>query len=153
MNGSVKHLRLAARVTLDVDGGERLLGISFEDGAAKEWALGLCLLGVGLVGTLRLSDLAGTVRMEVALAEDDNDRATAEWPDPRTARLRITRTELEYWTHFFLKYVRDGYGDVDHIDVEAQAYGAGGGATYVTLKVPYAVPSVSVDEARRRLGL
>jgi hypothetical protein len=31
----------------------------------------------------------------------------------------LSPTELDYWANFFLKYYRDGIGEVDHLDVEA----------------------------------
>jgi hypothetical protein len=50
---------------------------------------------------------------------------------------------------FFLRYFRDGFAEVDHVDIDDTA-NAGG---YLTFVVSEFAPPVSPDEAKRRLGL
>jgi len=53
--------------------------------------------------------------------------------------------------HFFLRTIRDGSAEVDHVDVDAVA--ENGTATSVVLKFPAHAAPVSADEVRRRLGI
>lgn len=83
------------------------------------WCLLLTLLKEGLIASLLLHDGSGKAAIAVSLDRglQRNARGVVSWRDAEAA-LRITPDELEHWTHFFLKYWRDGVADVPHIDVD-----------------------------------
>jgi hypothetical protein len=67
--------------------------------------------------------------------------------------IQLTATELERLVDFFLRYYRDGVVEVDHIDIEANENVPGRMDAYVTIFVQDYRPSVSAEEAKRKLGV
>ncbi|HLL60585.1 MAG TPA: hypothetical protein VK338_02620, partial [Candidatus Nitrosocosmicus sp.] len=67
--------------------------------------------------------------------------------------LHITTNELEYWMHFFLKYYRDGRGEVPFIstDISANKSNTTKGLM-LYFKVPKVVKPISEEQLRRKLG-
>jgi hypothetical protein len=120
----------------------------------KEWCLDLCLLRESLIDSLTIIDEDGSYRLRVSLDPSLAHRSTVSRSDSRGADVFLSRTELDYWANFFLKYYRDGIGEVDHLDLEAYprtpdtTRGLG-----IVLQIPNALPPISEEEARRRLGL
>lgn len=110
--------------------------------------LGLCLLSEGLVDELRLTGAAGhpTLRIRVD-RKTTSVRVSAPLVD-----LQLSSTELERWTHFFLRTVRDGVAEVDHFDLEAET-GDQGAETSVVVSFPVSAEPLLAGEARRLLGL
>lgn len=79
--------------------------------------------------------------------------AVGVWSPP-SIRLTMSRTELERWLVFALKYCRDGMGEVDHIDLEARDSPNGERETvFVTFKVPTAKEPLSQEELRKLLRM
>ena len=120
----------------------------------KEWCLNLCLLREGLIDSLTIIDEEGSYKLRVLLDPSLARRSAVERSQSRGADAFLSRTELDYWATFFLKYYRDGVGEVNHLDVEAYprnpntARGLG-----IVLQIANALPPISGEEARRRLGL
>jgi hypothetical protein len=134
----------------DVD-QERLVIVTFSDKAVAQLCLGLSMLWHRLVESVSLQ--GSGVTLGVGRADSDGDaRAMVTWKN-RRASLRLSAKELEYWLCFFLRGVRDGMAEVDHIDVEADSSSSAELPGFFVLKVPNAAPPVSAEEARRRLGM
>lgn len=104
--------------------------------AIGQFCIDLSLLWHGLVTRLVLESVEGR-RLVIGIDEKfgASVRAVGVWSPP-SVRLTMSRTELEYWLVFALKYCRDGMGDVDHIDLEARDAPGGQEVASVTFMVP-----------------
>jgi len=130
---------------------ERLVVVTFSPEAIPQLCLGLSMLWHRLVESVSLQ--GSGFALNVGRAESDGDaRAVVTWKH-RGAAVRLSAKEHEYWLCFFLRGVRDGMAEVDHIDVEADSSSSTEPAGFFVLKVPNAAPPVSAEEARRRLGM
>jgi hypothetical protein len=129
----------------------RLVIVTFSMEAIAQLCLGLSMLWHRLVESLSLQG-SGITLVFGQCGSDGDARALVTWK-ARGATLKLSSTELEYWLCFFLRGVRDGMAEVDHIDVEADPSSGSELPGFFVLKVPNAAPPVSAEEARRRLGL
>jgi hypothetical protein len=134
----------------DVD-NSRLVIVTFSTEAIAQLCLGLSMLWHRLVESLSLQG-SGVTLVFGRCGSDGDARALVSWKD-RGAALKLSSKELEYWLCFFLRGVRDGMAEVDHIDVEADPSSSAELPGFFVLKVPNAAPPVSAEEARQRLGL
>lgn len=135
-------------------------GIERADDALYELNLGstapeavvaeLDLLAAAMADSVTLRHRAGGIRVKISRG-DVVGRAIAERTADRLT-LTLSDTELGYWLLYFLRYYRDGVADVNHIDLEAASNAPSGGVVDVRVRVARAVPPVSPEEARRRLG-
>lgn len=117
----------------------------------KDWSLCLCLLARGLVERLHIhaANSEFVLTVDRRLKQSDRGRATFSG---RRLEVTLSVTELERWEHFFLRAVRDGVAEVDHIDVELKA-AADPHTVDLALWVPSARPPMSgADAARLLLG-
>ncbi|HEX3627409.1 MAG TPA: hypothetical protein VH280_18540 [Verrucomicrobiae bacterium] len=133
--------------------GQIVLNVEFEAQGIRDWCLGLCLLKECLVQTLIIkeSGTKGKLEIERTDRKGDADRTQANFESEGT-RLKITENDLDYLLHFFLKYYRDGWAEVDHIDLEALCTAECQDSSN-TFKVPESAAPLSVEAARKRLGL
>ena len=147
-----KHLSLAIVLEFQEYQGQTVFRINFNREALVDWCLGLCLLQTRLVNTLAVKEKSGKRGVEVGVlwTADRAARARADFRR-ETPQFELTPTQLDYVISFFLKYYRDGFAAVDHIDLEAIAVGTGNEDAYLTLVVPDYAPAVSPEEAERRL--
>lgn|SRR5262249_33693701 len=147
-----KHLQLAVDIEVVRHPGQTVLRLMFHRESLPDWCLGLCLLSAGLISTLTITSKQQQKAVRLQLAGKPESRGLARVIlKSEINQLDLTRTNLDYLQHFFLKYYRDGVADVDHIDLEAIDADAGHEKIYVTLKVPESKAPVSADEAERRL--
>jgi hypothetical protein len=106
--------------------------------------LGLSLLKENLIDSFDLADAGGANAFRL--------RRSIEFTTieirPDRISLTLDTVELERWLHFA---IRDGTAEVDHLDVEAKSQAHE--RVDVIIVYPSSAPSVSSDEARRRLGL
>jgi hypothetical protein len=147
-----KHLPLPVNVELVRHPGQVVLCLLFRGEAVQDWCLGLCLLKEGLIETLSVADeqqkMGVKIRLTAKPAIDSMARVNFK---PDVSQIELTRANLDYLQHFFLRYYRDGVADVDHIDLEAINGDTGAKDIYVTFKVPDSRPTVRPEEAERRL--
>ncbi|HEY0017784.1 MAG TPA: hypothetical protein VGC13_15835 [Longimicrobium sp.] len=132
--------------------GERVVRVRLAEGSMAPWTLGLCMLKESVVDTFSIhsEDRAFKLHVERAVDEADENAGTIGVArGSTTVRASLSPTELDRWVHFFLSYLRDGYGSVDHMDVDVD----GPDPMALVLHVPAAAAPVSRDEAFRRLGL
>lgn len=134
----------------DVDQA-RLVIITFTPEAVVQLCLGLSMLWHRLVESVSLQG-SGVTLVFGRCESNETARALVAWKG-RGASLQLSSQELEYWLSFFLRGFRDGMAEVDHIDVETDSPSSTEPSGFFVLKVPDAVPPVSAEEARRRLGL
>jgi hypothetical protein len=107
----------------------------------------------GVIESLTITSPLTAMKVEVGLlgSKTAHSRALSDLTGD-VLRLHVSGTELKYWLHFFLKYVRDGYGEVDHLDVETDATNRSDQLpTTIILKVQQFAAPVSRNEAIRRL--
>lgn len=149
----MRVFQMPAGASLEHIGEDRVV-FDFGTVPIENWCLELCLLKEELSsGFVVLNERRSfKVQVEIGNGIAIGDRALATWSGDKLS-LRVSHTELEYWCSFFLEYFRDGVAQVDHIDVEAISAEPGNEGTFITLKVGNAVPPVSSEEVRRRLGL
>ncbi len=111
----------------------------------------ILLLLEGLVMELSLRHPQQHPRVRISVGET-SARASATVSDDGL-HVGVSRTELESWMSFFLRYYRDGVAEVDHLDLEAHASDGEAKTVYVLLRVGKFGQPLSGDEARRKLGL
>ena len=77
--------------------------IRMSDDKLAEWCLELCLLSESLVEASVLSDGGFTISITLDEQLHPHARGRAVWLDDALG-LALTRNELGYWMHFFLRY-------------------------------------------------
>jgi hypothetical protein len=147
-----KHMRLPVDIQLVRHPGQVVLSLLFRRQALEDWCIGLCLLNEGLIETLTITGERPTTRLKIRVIAKPEIGSVARLNfKPDTSQLEITGASLGYLQHFFLKYYRDGVAEVDHIDLEAIDGETGNKDIYITFRVPDSRPTVSPEEAERRL--
>jgi hypothetical protein len=144
--------RLEMPVTLERVDGEHIMEIRVADENVVRWSVGLCMLKEAVVESLLVRSESASVRLHL---EPDLERATGRFQHDEHSylvSLAISGVELDRWVNFFLCYVRDGYGSVDHMDVDFDVVSEPIGSGTLVLHVPQAAAPVARDEALRRLG-
>jgi hypothetical protein len=133
--------------------GQIVLRVLVGPGAVRDWCLGLCLLSNGLIEKWSVigKNEAPGIDLRIAGKKGTQGLIRVRFESGAPTECEITRGDLEYLMHFFLKYYRDGIADVDHIDFDAIDVNTGNSELYVTFKVPDSRPAVTQEEARRRL--
>ena len=139
---------LEQEATLDADTGHVVFNVAHSPPAAL--ALGLALVNEDLLDTLVIRPANAGWVLRVRTSSTPRD-IRMQWYATKRLEVRLGQIELERWLVFFLKYYRDGWAEVDHLDSEATW--DTGQPCDLTLKVANSAPPVSEDEARRRLGL
>jgi len=122
--------------------------VEFQDPLA-DWVLQLVLLRDGLVKKVQLTDAQGTFQLSV---EKGCERGISQvhW-GTKSARIQLCDEALEHLTGYFLRSVRDGIAEVDHIDIEAESVGGKSKEAYATFKILKARPPMSGDALKRLL--
>jgi len=149
----MKRVLMTPSLTVDDQAQEISISINLDAVPIWRWCLELCLLRDNLAEALTISSKSAGVQVTVStgLEAFARGRALVTWQEDE-AFIQITDTELEYWLAWSLKYYRDGIANVNHIDVEIASRDSKKGIT-LTLRVDNAQPSVSAEEARRRLNI
>lgn len=141
---------IAGRLRTEDFATEKVVTLEPSEEGVLRWALGLCLLREGVVDVLNVRTGTDATTLKVAVADTVRVPFVSHWNKGKLT-VEVSQVELERWVHFFLSYFRDGYGEVDHIDVETVSAEVTRPIT-LTLKVPTALEPVSAEEAARRLG-
>lgn len=140
----IHHLSLAADACLRDDPTSVVLDLGTT--SPGDVALALSLLAEGLVERLRLRDVSARSMGQLVRSTNPRD-VRLRHPSGQVLELTLGQVELERWRTFFLKYHRDGFAEVDHLDLEA--LGEDGSWRDVTLKVAAFSPRTTGHEARR----
>lgn len=148
-----KHLHLPIRLELVRYPTQMALLVTFESEAILEWCLGLCMLKEGVIEALIVSGKRTETKLEIRKAAKNESASISQASFESAATiLMLPPPNLGYLLHFFLKYCRDGMGEVDHIDLEVDSKTEKCEST-ITFNVPKAVPPMSAEECKKRLGL
>ena len=148
----VKVLELPVLVERREAGGSFYMVVAFEDRAIEPWTSRLVLLREGMIRQLRVGGMSGkTLAVDRDPRIPPQERAVAEW-DGQALSLTLGDVELDYLIAFFLRYVRDGYGEVLHLDLDASVRGGQGERMDVVLQVERAGPARSPRDSRRLIG-
>ncbi len=137
-----------------IPGGERIFWFTITDDLVPEWTMFLAMLRFRIIDAILLEvNQKETVRIVL----EPNLNKKIRNIRGRATRIsggflvEITEEELEYWLDFFLRYVRDGKGAVDHIDFETRPMR--GWADAIPLDLVFTVtktfPPISPEEFRR----
>lgn len=132
---------------------DRHLAVTLAGTALDRFALGVCLLKEQLVSSVLLRD--GATRCEIQLSRDARlapHEVSRIRNDGRRSKVAVSSTQLEALVTFFLKAVRDGLADVNHLDIEDQASGSEFSGWTLVVKVDRAKPPLSEEELRWRLS-
>lgn len=133
----------------------RSVKVEVDSEELKDWCLGLSLLNQGLIPSIEIEAPGKTMNLVIEVDDriTDSEIGRIHWDTPASGHLQISRTELESWLQFYLKASRDGFGDVDHLDVDIEGTDRAPGL-FLTLIVPRArPPRPDGDELRKKLGL
>jgi hypothetical protein len=147
-----KLVKLPISIEIKEYTNQKVLKIDFGNQPITDWCLSLCLLKENLIDSIVISNNLFSVEIQKDKQIPAPNRAQVAWTSD-SKMISITETELDYWVAFFLKYHRDGIAVVDHIDVEISPAHLGDKETNIMLKVANALPPISAQEARQRLGL
>jgi len=136
-------------VSIDLYTQASAVAIQVTDDKLLELCASLGLLEKQLIDSLVLID--GRKKNKMTLHRSSGD-CTASG-DFNSIQLYVSKVSLDYWIVWLLRYYRDSVSDVNHIDTEFRYAGTPDRTVDLALKVDRALPSVPIDEARRRLGL
>lgn len=144
-----------SRLPIEIDvvrhPGQNVLRLRFHRDALRDWCLGLCLLKEGLVEAFNVIEeraRGSKVKFLVGSQFSQKSRITL---GAQSSEVVMTKNNLDYVQHFFLKYYRDGVADVDHLDLEAVDIETGDNEIYITFQVSEASAPMTPEEAKRRL--
>ena len=130
--------------------GQRNLVIQFKDEAIPQWCMGLVLLRDEMISSMVIRDIDRTYQVEWTTIPG-NQLARANLKE-QEAVIEISSGELGYITKFFLEYLRDGIGSVNHLDIQFATDISEYNNGYVVLKVEkYEAKQLSPQEVRERL--
>jgi hypothetical protein len=146
-----KHLQLPVDIDIVRHPGKTVLRLSLHREALCDWCMALSLLKEGLIETLTVTERERKGVKVQLLSEPKTGGTVRVSFRPDLNRVAMTRNNLEYVQHFFLKYYRDGVAEVDHLDLQAIDAETGDKEVYVTFRAPESKPPVTPEEARRRL--
>ena len=149
-----KEFTLGIRFEESAVAAQRFVTLYFDEQAITTWSIALCMVKAGVIDRALIVGTGTPAKLELSLVRHSRrgQRATSSRVRGVLA-VAISETELDFWIDFFLKYLRDGHGSVDHLDVETFADDTHSRTLDLILRVPFATPAVSPTEARRRLGL
>lgn len=135
-----------------LDAPQKWVEIAFHPEIISDWCLQLCLLETGLQDSVKISSLDKKFSIDIRVDKNvsTNDRGFVRLND-KLINLSVAPNELEMWKYFFLKYYRDGFAEVDHIDSEFILDKAS--EISFVLKVFEFQPPLSSEEAKKILGL
>lgn len=118
---------------------QRVLKLHVPLAALNDWCIGLQLLSAKLIDAMAIR-AASETQLRIGIGATSSFEASS----PKKIHIELTADAVEYVMMFFLKYFRDGYAEVDHIDIEVPS------GDYITFSVDdYAAP-LSAEELRRR---
>jgi hypothetical protein len=148
-----RALRIPIEIKLNHYPAQLVLDVFVHEEALQELCLGLCLLSENLIESLVVSDERGekVIKLRVGPKRENDPRARVSFKS-NINLIELTRVSLGYMQHYFLRYYRDGVADVDSIDIQATDTDSERDDIYVTMRVANSRPSVSPEDAEKRLG-
>lgn len=145
---------LSIPISFEERSDDRWLTITLHLDARSAPALRSALhaLAVNPDRSVSITDPQRSIRLNLTVDTRIDPGVRAQWRWRRNVLdLAISRNEREVWESFIDTYVRQGYGDVDHIDLYADAEDHRKLA--LIIQVPEAAPPLTPAELRKKLGL
>lgn len=137
-----KAMELALTVTARSLDGQSIVNVLIPPSSVCHWCLCLQLLHDQLVEScvLLLPEPQGKVEVRCAATSTHSIGHSGH-------RICLSSNALDYLRCFFLKYFRDGFAEVDHVDIDDEQHEGG----YLTFSVLESALPVSSAEVRKRL--
>lgn len=132
---------------------QTVLDIGFEAQGIAKFCLGLCLIKEGLASLVVVHDKRESVKLSLQVVIQASQQSrTSMKVKGQVVDVSMSANDMDCVLHFFLKYIRDGKAEVDHLDIDIQSENKYPDLT-LTVRAPQWVEPVALDEAKRRLGL
>ena len=131
--------------------GERVISIAPHDRGVTDLALALSMLLVEVIDHVELTSTSNS--LHVVLTHNQGAPKNSLLGVGKRGHglaLELSTNHVELCLAFLLRYVRDGFGEVDHLDLEGTSKGEQ--AVTVILRVPSARAPMSPEEAHRLMG-
>ena len=139
-----KNIQLAIEVNSRKVDGQSVMNVHVPPNCLEHWCFCLQLLHDELVDSCVVFAPAAQFKLE-SRCETSSTHLKRNAIDV----VCLSPQALDFLRSFFLKYFRDGFAEVDHLDIEDDLQHGG----YLTFSVSEYSPPISVDEVRKRLGL
>jgi hypothetical protein len=146
-----KVITVDASATLDEAPGERIVRIHIADGGMVPWTMGLCMLKEQVVESASFRATHELLVLQVVRGLGIAEGRMQPNKHSSVLNLRISEVELDLWVHFCLCFLRDGYGAVDHLDIDFDLPSEPRTRGTLVLHFSRAADSVSQSEALSRL--
>ena len=132
---------------------QTVLDVGFQAPSIADFCLGLCLIKEGLASLVVVHDKSESVKLSLQIIRQaSQQRRTSMKVKGQVVDVSMSANDMDCILHFFLKYIRDGKAEVDHLDIEIQSDDNYPDPT-LTVRAPQWVEPVGLDEAKHRLGL
>lgn len=147
-----RYIKLPVRLELIQHPQQAVFAICLGIDAIRDWCLGLTMLEEGLVDAFVVSPVQGGYNLDLRISASSNPQMKIEGNLGKDAvSLRLTPTNIDYLLRLGLTYYRDGYAEIDHVDLEGSFAELGNEDVYITFKFADFAPPVSSEEAKKRL--
>jgi hypothetical protein len=144
-----KFIKLPVRFELTRYPGQAVFYISLGIPAIREWCLGLALLKDGLIDALVVSEIDDRYKIHLEIAISVARGKIHGNLNSGAVHIQLIPVDIAYLLAMCLKYYRDGYAEVDHVDIESKLEVDEN--AYVTVKFADYASSLSSEEAKKRL--
>lgn len=141
-----KHIDLALKVKEVTLEGQNVVSITVPPSCLRDVCLCLQLLQDSYVDAFTTRNPEDGQSLELYRGEISTVQSGRKH---RQHAVSLNPQALSYVLAFFIRYYRDGYATVDHIDIEDEKRVG----DYITFRVKEYTPPLSAEEARRRLGI
>ena len=139
-----KSIQLAIKVNSRTIDGQSVLHVHVPPNCLDQWTLCLQLLHDELVDCCVLFAPAAQFKLELRC-----ETSSTHLKMNATNVVCLSPQALDCLRCFFLKYFRDGFAEVDHVDIDDDVQHGG----YLTFSVSEYSHPISGEELRKRLGL
>lgn len=122
--------------------------IFVKDDFLERFCTGVCLLFNKLVQSIDFIEKDFVFRLEMRSGNGNNSIEH----ELNFTSLRVSESEIEMLMFFVLRSLRDGFAEVDHVDLEAFSVRNPNKIIGVVVKFENFAPPISREEVDRRLG-
>ncbi len=136
-----KRINISGVIERKEYGGEPSFVFSLPNESIRNWCLGLALLKEDLVENIVFVPNEGELSFILRLDTEAPSGAIKGAIENDAICVVLSDVTLDYLLSFSLKHYRDGYAEVDHIDLQTDFENLGNNI-YVTLKFDISGPPV-----------
>jgi len=157
----MKHsMQLAYSIERRQYAQEHVLRILIGMASLRDWSLGLCLLHFQLLNEVTFYNDQSSQRLRIKWAEKSRlaQGEAAMVLEFESMEAWIPCSSFEAAMYCYLRYFRDGAAEVDHLDIDTMnvvpaTRDRSPSITSVMFVAENAIPSITPEEARRRLEM